>query len=264
MSFLKEIITTKKEEISNLKKTYSLKSFEDFELFHSPHINFRSALEENSGLSIIAEIKKASPSKGVLKEFFDHLQIADIYMQGSASAISVLTDQKYFMGNISFIKEIAAFKRKPVLRKDFILDPFQIYETKANGADAVLLISEILTKDQIDELTGAAHELGLEVLLEIHSEFQINKINFEKNKIIGINNRDLHDFKVDINATDSISKKIPAQITLISESGINSQADIKKIMRAKVNGVLVGEYFMKSSDIKKCLEEFSEWCKDEN
>jgi len=260
MTILDKILEIKKEEVAILHQKYSRRSFSESELFHKERIDFASALKNGNRISVIAEIKKASPSKGILKEDFNHLSIAEIYMSGKVDAISVLTDQQFFKGNISFLKDIAKIKTVPLLRKDFIIDEFQILEAKANGADAILLIAEALSKNQIDELTSTAVENDLDVLLEIHSESQLSKINFSKNKIIGINNRDLSTFQVDMNTTINLSNQIPDECLIVSESGINSQTDVD-ILKNYADAFLVGEHFMKSENITIALNEFLEWCK---
>lgn len=260
MTILDKILEIKKEEVAILHQKYSRRSFSESELFHKERIDFASALKIGNRISVIAEIKKASPSKGILKEDFNHLSIAEIYMSGKVDAISVLTDQQFFKCNISFLKDIAEIKTVPLLRKDFIIDEFQILEAKANGADAILLIAEALSKNQIDELTSTAVENNLDVLLEIHSESQLSKINFSKNKIIGINNRDLSTFQVDMNTTIHLSNQIPDECLIVSESGINSQIDVD-ILKNYADAFLVGEHFMKSENITIALNEFLEWCK---
>jgi indole-3-glycerol phosphate synthase len=214
-------------------------------------------------IGVIAEIKKASPSKGVLRKDFNPVEIAKSYMQCGADAISVLTDIQFFQGNISYLKDIAAIKTVPLLRKDFIIDEFQILEAKANGADAVLLIAEILSREQIKDFTSIAFENDLEVLLEIHSEKQLNKINFDINKIIGINNRDLDTYNVDISTTKELARKIPSHCTIVSESGIGSKIDLDYLKNAGVHAVLAGEHFMKSQNIEESVTQFMEWCKIE-
>jgi len=260
MTILDKILEIKKEEVAILHQKYSRSSFSESELFHKERIDFASALKNGNRISVIAEIKKASPSKGILKEDFNHLSIAEIYMSGKVDAVSVLTDQQFFKCNISFLKDIAEIKTVPLLRKDFIIDEFQILEAKANGADAILLIAEALSKNQIDELTSTAVENDLDVLLEIHSESQLSKINFSKNKIIGINNRDLSTFQVDMNTTIHLSNQIPYECLIVSESGINSQRDVD-ILKNYADAFLVGEHFMKSENITIALNEFLEWCK---
>ncbi|MGK9367749.1 indole-3-glycerol phosphate synthase TrpC [Melioribacter sp. Ez-97] len=256
MSFLDQIINSKREEIKILRKKYSLGYFEEQEYFNSSPLSLIDSLSESKRLGLIAEIKKASPSKGILRMEFNHIDIARIYMENRVNAVSVLTDSKYFQGSIDYLKEIAKFKSVPLLRKDFIIDEYQIFEAKASGADVVLLIGEALSAYQSDALIAAANECNLEVLYEIHSPAQLDKINFDKVKLVGINNRNLETFEVDIRTTKMIADALPQGTIAISESGITSPDDIKIISHPKVKGILVGEYFMKSEDIEETLKRF--------
>lgn len=260
MNILDQIVEYKKEEISKLKKKFSLNSFKEMEFFGSETSSFSEKVKKNNHISIIAEIKKASPSKGIIKENFNHLKIAEEYFDEGADAISILTDEKFFKGNINFLKEIASFKTAPLLRKDFIIEELQVFESKANGADLILLICEILSKSQINELTNAAKENGMEVLLEMHSEDQIKKIDFNLNKIIGINNRNLEDFSVDLNTTLNLSKLIPEENILVAESGIKTKDDISFLSKAKINAILIGEHLMVSKNLKEEFGKLREWC----
>lgn len=264
MNFLSEIVEVKKEEVNKLRQSSSLNSFSDSVFFDSPVRSLRNSLLHVDRLGIIAEIKKASPSKGLLKKDFDHIRISNIYMENEIDAVSILTDKNFFSGNINYLKEIARFKTVPLLRKDFIIDEYQIFEAKANGADAVLLIAEVLSKNQIGELTSAAGECGLEVLLEIHSKSQIDKIDFAVNDLIGINNRNLETFEVCLDTTIELTKNIPDEVVLVSESGINNLEDVKDILATKVKAVLVGEHFMRSENIGTSIREFKEWCRYES
>ncbi len=264
MTILEEINNVKKDEVKNLRKQFTISSFSDFENFNIKCLEFGKAISNKSNISIIAEIKKASPSKGIIREDFNHLNIAETYMEYGANAISVLTDVTFFKGSIKYLNDISRYKTVPLLRKDFIIDEYQIYEAKANGADAILLIAESLSAKQINELTHAANEIGLEVLLELHSLSQIEKINFDLNKIIGINNRNLEDFSVSLETTKSLSEKIHDDIILVSESGIHEKQDIEFLKDTKTNAVLVGEHLMKHKDIKSKLFELKEWCEVES
>jgi indole-3-glycerol phosphate synthase len=264
MNILNEILETKKEEVRSLRKKYSQSSFEEMEFFNTVKFGFKNILEMNNNLSLIAEIKKASPSKGIIRNDFNHLKIAETYMKHGVEAISVLTDEKYFSGKIEFLKEIASIKNLPLLRKDFIIDEFQILESKAFGADLILLISEALTKSQIKDFSQAAYEIGLEVLLEIHSAEEIDKIDFNINSIIGINNRDLKTFDVDINTTLELKQILPSDVLVISESGISNKKDIDTLRTNKINCILVGEHFMKSDDLDFELTQLNQWCAGES
>jgi len=264
MNFLNEILDAKKTEISKLKGYYTLSSFREMDFFENNTISLNRSLETDTTISIIAEIKKASPSKGIIREDFDHNSIAKAYFESGADAVSVVTDVTFFKGSINYLKDIAAIKNAPLLRKDFIIDEYQIFESKAFGADSVLLISEILSKDQIVELSHAAHEISLEVLLELHSENQLDKIDFDINKIIGINNRDLNDFSVDLSASINISKQIPNSVTVVAESGLENEKDIQTLREHNVNAILGGGYLMRSENIESAFIQLKKWCGNED
>jgi len=260
VSILQEILEIKKEEIKVLRKNFPFSRFGESEFFKKPKLSLAKYLSDKSKISVIAEIKKASPSKGIIKKDFNHIKIAEVYFKYEVDAVSILTDVNFFNGSIQYLNDIAKFKEAPLLRKDFIIDEYQIFEAKSNGADAVLLIAEALTKSQINELTCAAIENDLDVLLELHSEEEINKIDFRLNNIIGINNRDLKTFSVSLDATFHISQKLPDDILIVSESGISTQEDISKLKDTRTDAVLVGEHFMKSNSPCDEIKRFKEWC----
>lgn len=264
MTILEEINEVKKEEVKKLRQEFSLSRFSDSEFFNSPKLSFYNALNKSDRVSIIAEIKKASPSKGIIRENFNHVDIAKTYMDNEAEAISVLTDVNYFKGNISYLNDIASFKTVPLLRKDFIIDEFQIYEAKANGADTILLIAESLSKNQIAELTLCAKENDLEVLIELHAMDELVKINFDLNRIIGINNRDLNTFKVDLDTANKIGEFVPEKNLLVAESGIKTKTDIDFVKNTKAKAILVGEQLMASQNIGNAVKELKEWCRFES
>ena len=264
MNILDQILDVKKQEVAELKKRYSRSSFSSMEFFNKDSLRFSDKLNNDKSLAVIAEIKKASPSKGIIRNDFNHKNIANIYVENHTDAISILTDHKFFSGDINYLNDLAKEKTVPLLRKDFIIDEFQVLESKANGADFILLICEALSKEQIAELSYIANETGLEVLLELHSESQLDKIDFGLNNLIGINNRNLFDFSVNIKTSLNISGLLPSNIFCISESGINSRADIQKLKEGGINGVLVGEYLMRSKDTGKTLAQLKQWCEDES
>jgi indole-3-glycerol phosphate synthase len=264
MNFLEIILAEKKQEVEELKRKFSISSFRDFEFYSRSSLSFSFALRKEKAIAVIAEIKKASPSKGILKENFNHLEIAKTYFTNKVDAISVLTDKKFFQGNISFLKEIAQIKTAPLLRKDFIIDEMQIHQAKAFGADAVLLICEALDKSAITELTLCAKEIGLDVLLELHSEKQLEKIDQNINIIIGVNNRNLETFEVSLTTSINLRQSFNEEIIFVSESGITSQQDILELKQIKANAVLVGEHFMRQENINTAIEEFKCWCKYES
>jgi indole-3-glycerol phosphate synthase len=264
MNILNEILEVKNREVSDLRRKYSLSSFTETEFFEKETFSFYNSLKDKYVMSIIAEIKKASPSRGTIKEDFDHITIAESYFNNGANAISVLTDENFFKGKIDYLIDIASFKSLPLLRKDFIIDEYQIFQSKAFGADFILLISEILSKNQIAELTHASFEIGLEVLLELHSEEQLNKIDLNLNKMIGINNRNLNDFSVDINTCINISQNLPEAVMVVAESGISKEADVQLLNKNNIDAILIGEYLMSSENIDAALQQLKKWCQDEN
>ncbi|MBI9073298.1 MAG: indole-3-glycerol phosphate synthase TrpC [Melioribacteraceae bacterium] len=264
MNILEEIVEVKKQEVAALKRDFTLSRFEDSQFFDQKNLGFKKSLSSNNVISIIAEIKKASPSKGIIKSDFNHIDIAELYMEFGANAVSVLTDQNFFKGNITYLNDIAKIKSVPLLRKDFIINEFQVFEAKSNGADAVLLISEILSESQIKELSFCAKELGLFALLELHSVKQISKIDFGLNDIIGINNRNLENFKTDLNTTLEIEKLLPEDIVVVAESGISNREDFDLLKTGKTDAVLVGEHLMRSNSIGDSLKQMKEWCRREN
>jgi len=260
MNILSKIIDVKKEEVAHLRREFTLSRFSDSELFEGKTLKINDSLLDKEDIGIIAEIKKASPSRGLIKKDFDHLKIADIYFNNEVDAVSVLTDKHFFQGNITYLNDIAHIKAAPLLRKDFIIDEFQIYEARSNGADLILLIAEVLSENQIQELTHAAYELDLDVLLEFHSEDQISKIDFDLNKLIGINNRNLEKFTTDLRTTNDISKLLSDDIVLVSESGIKTEEDIADLRKTKTKAILVGEHLMSSDDSDRSLKELKDWC----
>jgi indole-3-glycerol phosphate synthase len=264
MGVLEQIIEKKKEEVKALRSNYGYRQFTDYEFFDHPVLNLRRSLTEHKDIAIIAEIKKASPSAGIIRPDFNPLEIAREYISAGAAAISVLTDFTFFQGSLDSLNQIARFSTLPLLRKDFIIDDLQIFESKANGADALLLIAEILSAAQIQELTHAAHEVGIQVLLEIHSTDQIQKIQFEHNPLIGINNRNLNDFSVNLDTTVDLSSILPEEITCVAESGIDNEESVELIKKTLVDAILVGEYLMRQQSITDALYMLKGWCQHED
>jgi len=260
MNILDRIVKQKKKEVADLKNNYKYSDFAALDLFKSETLSLSAALRSNGKISIIAEIKKASPSKGLIKPDFNHLEIAEIYQAAEVDAISVLTDKTFFQGDITFLKQIALHKKQPLLRKDFIIDEYQILEARANGADAVLLIAEILSPEEIRDFTQSILDLGMEPLLELHSARQLDKIDLGYNQIIGINNRDLSNFTVDLATTKKISGLLPDHITLVAESGIDQQQDLDFLKQCKIDAILIGEHLMRASDIGASIVEVKGWC----
>lgn len=220
-----------------------------------PVHSFKNAIAAE-GLSVIAEVKKASPSKGLIQPDFDPAKIAREYEKAGAKAISCLTEEHYFQGSSEYLSEIRKNVNIPILRKDFIFDPYQIYEAKAIGADAVLLIAAILTDDEFMPLYKLAHSLGLDVLCEAHTEEEVNRLVNMGCDIIGVNNRDLKTFNVDIANTARLGRLIPENTLLVCESGIKDNADMKYAKESGADGVLIGETLMRSGlgGISECMK----------
>lgn len=211
--------------------------------------SFKKALQKD-GLSIIAEIKKASPSKGIIKKSFNPKEIAKAYTENKAEAISVLTEDKFFKGDTSYLNKVRNITTAPLLRKDFIIDPYQIYQSKVLGADAILLIASILSKNELIKFREIATSIGLCCLTEVHNRTQLEAALEADSEIIGINNRNLKTFETSLLTTQNLIKHIPESKITISESGINTRQDMKFLESLDVNGVLIGESFMRSSSIK--------------
>lgn len=207
------------------------------------------------GISFICEVKKASPSKGIIAEKFDYRSIAESYEEAGAGAISVLTEPEYFKGSIEYLKEIAEDVKIPLLRKDFTVDEYMIYEAKAAGASIVLLICAILDEETLKHYIEIADSLGLSALVEAHDEEEIQMALRAKARIIGINNRNLKDFTVDIHNGIRLREKVPQDVLFVAESGIRTREDIEELEKVHVNGVLIGETFMRAENKKAMLAE---------
>jgi len=222
----------------------------------SPPLNFAVALSGDN-IRLIAEVKKASPSKGIICANFNPLYIAKIFADNGAAALSVLTEPKYFQGNLTYLRDIKAAVEKPlpVLRKDFIIDPYQVFESRAYGADCILLIVAILTPQKLSELLQLSHQLGMMSLVEIHNEEELDIAVKSNARIIGINNRDLNTFKVDLNTTANLRPLIPPDRIVVSESGIKSREDMQKLRKWGVNAALIGEALVSAPDIAAKMRE---------
>ena len=206
-------------------------------------------------IRLIAEVKQASPSRGMLTSNFNPIRLAQTYAEGGAAAISVLTDASYFMGSIERLAAIKEAVGLPLLRKDFIFDPYQVYESRAYGADALLLIATILSQGQLEELMSLSHSLRLRCLVEVHDEGEVEKAVLSDAEIIGINNRDLNTFSVDINTTRRLRPLVPEGKIVVSESGIRSRKDVEKLRKWGVDAVLVGEALVTASDVRAKMKE---------
>jgi indole-3-glycerol phosphate synthase len=216
---------------------------------------FKNSISRPHHVNLIAEIKKASPSKGIIRGDFNPAKIAATYQANGASAISVLTDERFFEGKLEYIKTIKEHVSLPVLRKDFIIDEYQIYESAAAGADAILLIAELLSAGELTGFYDRATSLGLDALVEVHSEEDVEKALAANVGMIGINNRDLHTFKVDLGVTQKLLRMIPAGKIRVSESGIKTYEDVMFLKSMGINAVLIGEAFMEADDIGAKMRE---------
>lgn len=251
-TILKKILDRKREEILERQTKMPLDELRRAaETSHELTRNFVSALEKRISAgdpAVIAEVKKASPSKGVLREHFVPAEIAQSYESGGAACLSVLTDVDFFQGADAYLQEARAACSLPVIRKDFIVDPYQIYEAKMLGADCILLIVAALSPVQLRELNALAITLGLDVLVEVHDERELELALALPNKLVGINNRNLHTFEVSLDTTLSLLQHIGSDRIVVTESGILDRADVDLMRRNGVNGFLVGESFMRAGD----------------
>jgi len=254
MNILERIVEYKKIEIAEQKKKFNLNILrEEAEKMSAP-FDFKKAIS-GEGINIIAEVKKASPSKGIIKENFDPVEIAKSYEKGGAKAISVLTDKKFFQGSPFYLRQVAEAVNLPVLRKDFIIDEFQIYGAKALGASSFLLIAAILDESQLKDFIDLGRELGIEPLVETHSEEEVEKALKCGAEIIGVNNRDLKTFNVSLETTLKLLPLIKSENkTLVSESGIKGKEDIIKLRNAGVDAFLIGETLMRSEKPEEVLK----------
>lgn len=260
--FLEKIIQYKKDELPHYKNKFSLDFLKDAINDVQVPRDFSGALKSvpaqgpNSKLHIIAEVKKASPSKGIIREDFNPVAIAQIYEEHGAAAISVLTDNHFFQGNFDYLKEIKASTTLPLLDKDFIFDPYQIYLARYYGADAILLIAAILTDDELHSYQELAGQLGLSVLVEVHTLEELKRVLGTSATIIGINNRDLTNFNVTIETSLQLIRYIPEGTIVVSESGIDSKEDLLTLHAAGFSAFLIGEALMKANNIADKLKEF--------
>jgi len=256
---LKEIVQKKKEKILLAKQQLPEEDLRTRVQNLASTRPFRESISKSRQISLIAEIKKQSPSRGIIRQDFNPQDIVRIYQDCGVQAISVLTEEDYFGGNISYINEIKNLVDRPILRKDFILEPYQVYESRFYGADAILLIVDLLSKEKLSELMQLADSLGLDYLVEIHDEKELKKILSLKANPIGINNRDLHTLKVDFKITEKLFPLIPKDKVVVVESGIKSYQDVLFLKILGVSAVLIGEVLMEAEDIKKKIEELMGW-----
>lgn len=252
---LRKIVEKKQEEIARLKAAVTTASLlADVKAIQDPR-GFRKALETSTRpVSVIAEVKKASPSKGLIRPDFDPIAIAKAYQAVEAECISVLTDEAFFQGSLSYLTRIHEAIDRPLLRKDFLIDEIQVVEARAAGADCILLIAAILEPGQLRHLAQTAEALGMDVLVEVHDRHECDMV-FQalEPKLLGINNRNLNTFQTDLAVTHEVIADIPKTITVVSESGISIPADIENVRKAGARAVLVGEHFMRQADVEQAV-----------
>lgn len=251
---LDKIIAQKREEIGKKASEVPLSLLKQRISEQRPPLDF-SAFIKGENVKLIAEVKRASPSRGLLATNLDPVELAQIYAAGGAAAISVLTESRYFLGDIKHLAAIRKATELPLLRKDFIFEPYQIYESRAYGADALLLIAAILTAEQLKDLLSLSRSLGLKCLVEVHSQADLEKAVLSQAEIIGVNNRDLSSFKVDLDITRRLRPLIPPDKIVVSESGIRTRQDVERLEQAGIDAVLVGEALVTANDIRGKIEE---------
>lgn len=252
MTILDEIFRHKRAEVEARKRALPLTEIRERARMVPPPLDFTGALRAriSERPALIAEIKRASPSRGLLAVEFNPLRLAHLYQANGASAISVLTDERYFKGSLDHLRQVAALEpRLPLLRKDFTLDPYQLYETRAAGADAILLIAAGLEPGRLRELHALACELGMAALVEIHTQSELESVlDLPGLALVGINNRDLHDFSVDLDTCLQLRPLIPPSVCVVAESGIRTPADVDRLALARIDAILVGEALVTAAD----------------
>jgi len=255
-SILRRILETKAEEVRSKKRQHDLATITAMASNQPPTRGFASrvGMLASSGPAVIAEIKKASPSAGVIREDFRPAEIAASYENAGAACLSVLTDEQYFQGSDSYLGQARQACALPVLRKDFVVDPWQIPESRVLGADCVLLIVAALQREQLQELDGLAREHGLDILLEVHDEQELEVALSTDAGLLGVNNRDLHSFTTDLATSERLRPMISQDWTMVTESGIHSVEDVERMQRSGINAFLVGEAFMRAPDPGAALQ----------
>ena len=263
MTILDDIIKYKRmEELPRQKENREAALVRAEAALAPPAKDFVAGLQADERVSLIAEVKKASPSKGLLRHNFDPLELATAYAENGASAISILTDAKYFQGQLQYLSQTRdrlhqtkGEQRPGLLRKDFIFDPYQIYEARAAGADALLLIAAVLNDDELADLLALTQKLGLTALVEVHDRDELERVLVLKPRLIGVNNRDLRTFKVDLNTCIDLRQYAPADICFVAESGIHTAADVARLAQEGVDAILVGEALVKSKNVGRKVQE---------
>ncbi len=252
---LDEIVATKDAEVEQAKARLPLESLQAQLAHHLAERSFRKAINRPGRLALIAELKRKSPSKGMLRERFDPVHLAQAMAEAGASALSVLTDEHYFGGHLDFLRDAKQFTEVPVLRKDFIVDPYQVYEAAFHGADAVLLIVRILTEERLIACMQAADRLGMEPLVEVHSKNELKLALSVGAAVIGINHRDLKTFQMQPTLTEELRPHVPSSKLIVAESGIQTPEDVQRMKALNVHAVLIGEALMTAPDPAAKIQE---------
>ncbi|CAG7611591.1 Indole-3-glycerol phosphate synthase [Paenibacillus solanacearum] len=253
--FLDKIVVTKQQEVAELKERLTIAEMEIAIADLPPCLGFERALTEgrNRPMGLIAEVKKASPSKGLIRDDFEPVLLAQAYERAGADCLSVLTDVQYFQGSNEYLSRVRNAVSLPILRKDFTIDPHQIYEARCIGADAILLIAAILTTSQLREYQAIARSIGLDVLIEVHDREELDRVLELEPTLVGINNRNLKTFVTDLATTEQLIKHIHDGITVVSESGISQPSEIERLHSVGARGVLIGEHFMRQPDVTEAV-----------
>jgi indole-3-glycerol phosphate synthase len=254
-TILDRIVAQKRIEVEAARRRAPAEELSQRLVDAPPVRDFAAALLREPGIGIIAEVKKASPSAGVLREDFDPVAIARAYEAGGASALSVLTDEPFFQGSLAYLTAIRQAVDVPILRKDFVIDVYQVLEARIAGADAVLLIAEILDDRQLPILIAAIHSARMQALVEVYEPANLTRVLETDAVLVGVNNRDLRTFHTDLEHTIRLAPQVPERCVLVSESGIRTADDIARLRRAGVRAVLIGETFMRSGDVGAKLRE---------
>jgi indole-3-glycerol phosphate synthase len=252
--YLDKIVDYKRQELEALRRKVSLKDVRKRAEDAEPARDFLGALRQ-PGVRIIAEVKKTSPSAGVIRADFDPVRIAASYEEGGAACLSVLTDKQFFQGSLKYLEDIRTRVRLPLLRKDFTLDAYHVYEARAHGADAVLLIVRILEDAQIKDYMGLADDLGMAALVEVHDEAEMGRAKKFGTNLVGVNNRNLDTFQVDLETTVRLTQEAPKEALLVAESGISTPDHIRKLRNAGVHAFLIGESLLRAPDPGRKLKD---------
>lgn len=254
-NILEKIVATKLREIAAAKVAVPVDELSSGLDSAPPVRDFLGALAAKGPVKLIAEVKKASPSKGVIREDFNPLEIAQCYQQHGATCLSVLTDESYFQGSLSYLSQIREVIDLPVLRKDFIVDPYQVIEARVAGADAVLLIAECLDDDQLQTLHDQALQLDMTPLVEFYEPANLSRVMQVQPQLVGVNNRNLQTFETDLNHVIQMREQIPASCLLVGESGIHGPEDVARLANAGVDAILVGEHLMAAEEIGDAVDQ---------